>query len=230
MKQNTSMSKDTEIGRGVSGIVTKDAENDMYAWKKSSISDLKSEFLIVAQWKAIPGFVPLLEYDDQKGIKMLRYDMTLRTWLVGVASVPETCALQVATRVASAVATLHSEGWVHSDIWDNNILVNVHGSSVQADLGDFGMCSKVPSSIDTSIMWPDWPWYPAGENPDDTLFDVYGLGKVLDFLLSKCHALTDFRSLIRARCVVAREQRISAVNLIGMLRSKQSQLLESKQQ
>jgi serine/threonine-protein kinase len=99
---------------------------------------------------------------------------------------PETIALEVAERVARALAHAHRQGVLHRDVKPAN--VRIHLTAGRVTLTDFGIARLGDAAqTDTGVV-PGTPAYMAPEQlagaPPDAGADVYGLGVTLFQLLA----------------------------------------------
>ena len=74
-------------------------------------------------------------------IALNRFNCTLRQWCVSRDSVVDAPALDINTGIAAALAHIHSQGVIHSDIHAKNILLTcgTNSSRLVACLADFGI-------------------------------------------------------------------------------------------
>lgn len=100
---------------------------------------------------------------------------------------------QVIIDIAAALAYAHDMGFVHRDIKPENILFDTHGNAV---LADFGIVKAIGKEYTMGRHIMGSPSYSAPEQLDadeeiDGRADLYSLGKVLYFMLTKHKYSTD---------------------------------------
>jgi serine/threonine-protein kinase len=113
------------------------------------------------------------------GVSLQRYTQPARL-------LPEALALQVAARMAAALAHAHAQGVVHRDVKPANVLV--HWPSGTCKLGDFGLARGADSEATRTGLVMGSPAYMAPEllagAAPSASSDLYALGVTLFELLT----------------------------------------------
>ena len=98
----------------------------------------------------------------------------------GRIAIPD--ALWIARQVAEALAALHREGWLHSDIKPDNILVAPDGHVTLLDLGFARSFDEIGSAVDRCVMGTYnyiAPEMVTSTMAADACSDIYSLGVTL---------------------------------------------------
>ena len=214
-----------EIGRGAIGVVhlaVDSRSGQPVALKSIDLGDdldaadrrqLRERFLGEAQAArrlSHPDIVAVLDAGEQQGRAWLAMELLagceLGRYTRRPRLLPEALVLQLAERLAGALAHAHGRGVVHRDIKPGNVMLDL--ASGQLKLTDFGLARLADHSRTRTGVVLGSPWYMAPEQlagaEADARSDLYSLGVLLFQLLSGRlpHEHSSLGELLRA---VARE-------------------------
>jgi serine/threonine protein kinase len=189
-----------QLGRGGMGIVylAHDSELDReVAMKVLTISDadssaverMRREARVLARIEH-PGIVPIHDVGTLEDgrvfytMELVRGSRLDRHWSQPHA-IPD--LLRVFQRICEPVGFAHSQGIIHRDLKPENIMVGQFGEVLVLDWGVARVLSE--KEIDGTIVGTKpymAPEQSAGANDEtDEQSDVYALGRILEFLLSR---------------------------------------------
>jgi serine/threonine-protein kinase len=150
--------------------------------------------IVVQHAAGVDGATGWLAMEPVPGSDLARYTASSRL-------LPEALVLQVAERLALALAHAHSQGVVHRDLKPANVLV--HWPSHTVKLADFGLARAQDAAQTGTGIVPGTPAYMAPEQLAGQLptpaTDLYALGVLLFQLLSGRlpHEATSMGELLR---------------------------------
>lgn len=171
-----------ELGRGGMGIVYLAEDSELGRQVALKVLDDRLEARILAQLEH-PGIVPVHDIgtlpDGRSFYTMKRVaGLPLREWAAGDRSLA--ARLQLAQRLCETIAFAHGKGILHCDLKPDNIMTGPFGETLVMDWGLARSQGREASAVGT-------PGFMAPEQTRgyfDQRSDVYGLGGVLQFLLT----------------------------------------------
>lgn len=155
----------------------------------SFITRFKREAQSVASLRH-PNIVQVIDFDvqDDEYYMVMEYIQgeTLKALLQRRGALPVSQALDIATRLADALAYAHSQGMIHRDIKPANILFSKDNTPILADFGIARLMDMSGLTAGSAVIGtPAYisPEAGRGEKVDERA-DIYGLGIVLYEMLT----------------------------------------------